>query len=641
MRRNIDKEKGGRMILSKEVEVTINASNFKYYTNIGFDICVGDKIKIKIEDLTYGSNFLIRAKCDYCENEINIKYKLYNKSIKTGGKFTCSRKCGAIKSKESNIEKYGVGNISQISEIQEKKKITSLEKYGVEYSFQSDEIKDKIKLTNIDRYGFDSAVKSDVVKNKTKETNLKKYGTEYALQSDIIRNKSKETSLEKYGFEYPSQSPEVQNKIKESNIRNNGVEYPQQSDEIKKITKANNIERWGVDNPMKFGIFKEKSKVTSLEKYGTEYPIQNIKVLEKRIKNNIEKWGVSNNSQSDIMRSDYKISQCDGYVKYVGNSISLFNCIKCGNNFEINTDNFFSRKKQNIDLCTICNPIGDSSSIKESDLSDFISSIYSGEIIRRYRDGLEIDIYLPDIKVGFEFNGLYWHSAEYKDKNYHIDKTNHFKELGIKVIHIWEDDWNFKKDIIKSQVKNWVGKSENKIFARNCQVREVLDIKEYKNFLNDNHIQGYVNSKKRIGLYFNSKLVSLMTFDNFEGREKMEISEWNLSRFCNRLNTNVVGGASKLLNFFIKNIHPTRIISYANIDWSDGGLYNKLGFKLISISNPDYKYIIGGKRMNKSGYRKSKLKTTLTESSFMQTNGFNRIYDCGKMKFEITKKSDF
>ena len=124
-----------------------------------------------------------------------------------------------------------------------------------------------------------------------------------------------------------------------------------------------------------------------------------------------------------------------------------------------------------------------------------------------------------------------------------------------------------------------------------------------------------------------------MTFNNREGRKLTK--DWNLSRFCNKLNTSVIGGASKLLNFFIKNWNPLRIISYADRDWSDGNLYYKLGFEMIKMSDPDYKYIKNGKRRHKSNYKKSNLNTNLTESKEMERRNIQKIWDCGKMKFEL------
>jgi len=98
-----------------------------------------------------------------------------------------------------------------------------------------------------------------------------------------------------------------------------------------------------------------------------------------------------------------------------------------------------------------------------------------------------------------------------------------------------------------------------------------------------------------------------------------------------------VGGASKLLNYFIKKYKPVRIISYADRDWSFGNLYYKLGFNLVSESNPDYKYLYNKKRTHKSKFRKSRIKTNLTESEQMKINGINKVWDCGKIKFELKK----
>ena len=308
--------------------------------------------------------------------------------------------------------------------------------------------------------------------------------------------------------------------------------------------------------------------------------------------------------------------------------------------FEINSGNFLDRLKQNIPLCTICYPINDNKSIKEKNLLEYIKSIYTGEIISGYRDGIEIDIYLPELKIGIEFNGLYWHSNKFKDSNYHINKLNWFKVKGINVKFIYEDDFDNNFDIIKSQINNWLNLISTKIYARKTEVRRITNVDEYRNFLNQNHIQGFIPSKLVYGLYYQDNLVSLMCFDKKEGRLNMKEDGWNLSRFCNLLNNQIIGGASKLLNHFIKENNPSRIISYADKDWSNGNLYFTLGFKLLSESKPDYKYIVDGIRKSKQNFTKDKLgkmghDISLTESKIMNNLGINRIYDCGKMKFEL------
>ncbi len=151
--------------------------------------------------------------------------------------------------------------------------------------------------------------------------------------------------------------------------------------------------------------------------------------------------------------------------------------------------------------------------------------------------------------------------------------------------------------------------------------------------MNKNHIQGFANSKIKIGLFHNDELVSLMLFDQFEGRKRMKESEWNLSRFCNKLEVNVIGGASKLLNYFILNFNPNRIISYSDKDWSRGNLYKKLKFKKIYETRPDYKYLVDFKRIHKSNFKKSII--GISESKLE----IPKIWDCGKIKFEWNNKS--
>jgi hypothetical protein len=342
----------------------------------------------------------------------------------------------------------------------------------------------------------------------------------------------------------------------------------------------------------------------------------------------------------DFRKNNYIIAKDENYIKYVGGKISEFKC-DCGfeHNFEIDTDNYFSRKYNHCKICTICYPIDKNVSIKEKELYNFIKTIYNNDIIENYRDTYEIDVYLPKLKIGFEFNGLYWHSDKFIENDKHLNKLNFFKNKQIKIIYIWEDEWDLKNELIKSQIKNWLNLTEQRIFARKCEIKYIYDIKLIRNFLNDNHIQGFIHSNKKIGLYYNNELVTIMTFDKFEGRKKLKETEWNLSRFCNKLNTNVIGSASKLLKFFIQNNNCDRIISYADKSWSDGKLYYKLGFELIDELKINYKYIINNKRENKQKFTKKKLKITdKTEREFMKEKNINRIYDCGQLKFELIIK---
>jgi hypothetical protein len=622
------------MIRNQTVEIEINKGNFYIYKE-KYGINIGDKVIVDVSDLTPGSSIEVESVCDICGSLRIISYKLYFKSYKHDNIFCCSKKCSSEKNRRKIYDKYGVNNISMIPEIREKIISTNKSKWGSESYFSSEKGKEEIKNIFIDRYGVDNPQKVDVIKSKTKKTNLEKYGVEFALSSPDVRDRIKKTNLEKYGVEFPSQSKDILDKILSTNRERYGGNSPLSSPEIFNKSKLTLISNYNVDSPLKSDIIKDRVKKTNMSVRGVEWPTQSEEVREVLKENNWIKYGSDSISQSDLFRKEnYGISNHPNYLRYVDNRVSLFRCdLNKDHDFQIHYDNYHKRSLQKIPLCTVCNPISELSSIKEKELLEYIRSVYVGEVIQSYRDGLEIDIYLPELKIGFEFNGIYWHSEQWREKTYHLDKTEFFSKRGIRIVHIWEDDWTDRRRIVESMITNLFN-SSSAIFARKCQVRQI-GVADARDFLNGNHIQGFVNSVVKIGLYYENELVSVMSFDNFEGRKKMEDGGWNLSRFCNIVGFNVVGGASKLLKYFIKKYGPSRIVSYADRDWSVGKLYDTLGFVRVGEGRPDYKYVLDGKRVHKSRFRKSNLRTDLSESKYVEKNKINKIWDCGKIKFEM------
>jgi len=280
-------------------------------------------------------------------------------------------------------------------------------------------------------------------------------------------------------------------------------------------------------------------------------------------------------------------------------------------------------------------------SIKEHELFNFIKSFYNKEIILSYRKlKYELDIYLPDINLSFEFNGIYWHSDIYRDKYYHHNKWKVCYDNNIKLITIWEDDWNYKQDIIKSMIKNQLQLTENRIYGRNCMIKEI-NYNESKSFLENNHLQGSCKSKINLGLFYHEKLVSLMTFGKrrmiLNSKSKNE-NEYELLRFCNKLNTAVIGGASKLLTYFEKKYTPQKIISYINLDIGNGQLYEKLNFKIDNKITISY-WWVDNIRHHRSNFMKHKLvkegyDCNKTEDEIMKNRGFRKIWNTGNIKYE-------
>jgi hypothetical protein len=283
--------------------------------------------------------------------------------------------------------------------------------------------------------------------------------------------------------------------------------------------------------------------------------------------------------------------------------------------------------------CNECNQI---TSKIELDVREFISSLNINfiENDRTILDGKELDIYIPSKNIAIEINGLYWHSEKFVSNSYHLNKTKLCDDKNIQLIHIFEDEWLNKQDIVKSRLRNILGLTNFKIYGRKCAIKEV-DTKIKTKFLNDNHIQGTIGSKINLGLYYKDELISLMTFGK---RPILNKNEYELIRFCNKLDTSVIGGASKLLKYFIRNHQPTEMISYADRRWSNGNLYEQLNFKFIENTKPNWFILNSGKREHRIKYQKHKLinmgfDKSKTAHQITIDNNLYRIYDCGTKKY--------
>jgi len=486
-------------------------------------------------------------------------------------------------------------------------------------------------VTNIKNQGFYSCKKCKHIKTET--TNIKKYGVKSTLQSEEVLEQIKNLNLERYGVKHYSQSEDYKSKIKHTNQEKYGVEHFFQSEEYMKIKEDLFMNKYGAKYYSQTDDFKKKKEKTILEKYGVKHYSQSTEfkkqIQDKKIINFLEKGINIIHINSDEIR------------------------IMCKKNHEytIHKDLLKNRLRFNVEPCLLCNPINSHQSDKENKLLNFIKENYNGEIIisdRKVLDGKELDIYLPELNLAFEFNGVYWHNELYKENKYHLNKTEECEKQGIQLFHIWEDNWNYKNEILKSMILNKLGKIKNKIYARKTEIKDISDKKYNKlirDFLEQNHLQGFVGSSIKLGLYYENELVSLMTFGK---KRKMMNStsktdnEYELLRFCNKLNTNVIGGASKLFNYFINNYKPKEIVTFADRSHSNGNLYETLGFEFIHKTQPNYFYVIDSIRKHRFGFRKNVLveqgfDKNMTEHEIMLSRKIYRIYDSGSLKY-IYKK---
>lgn len=445
------------------------------------------------------------------------------------------------------------------------------------------------------------------------------------------------------GYKCMNSCKDIQARKKETSRKNWGTDNPMQCKKVKNKLKDTIRERYGVDNPFQAPDFEDKRKATNIKKYGVEHHLQNEEIKQKLIKTQRSKNLYIDSNLIGYTDDGQQIRKC---VKK--------KCNKCEKKYYITPTNiYFDRNRLGYETCTNLVPVGNANKssleYKVKELLDRYNIQYISNNRKLMHDRKELDIFIPKFNLAIECNGIWSHSVmnnqSPKPSNYHMNKTKQCRKYNIEVIHLWEDWIMGKWDIVESMLLNKLGITCNKIYARNTEIKEI-SVKDSKEFIEKNHIQGAPNrTHVRLGLYYKNELVSVMVFT-------LRSSEWYLDRFCSKLNTRVVGGASKLLNYFIKHYNPDSIISFSSNDISNGNLYKQLGFESDMKYQNSYWYIEPGsmKRYHRSSFTKSEIvkkgykdivDNTWTEKEVMEELGFFCIYDSGQFKWilDLTKTS--
>ena len=293
-----------------------------------------------------------------------------------------------------------------------------------------------------------------------------------------------------------------------------------------------------------------------------------------------------------------------------------------------------------------CSKCGNLSSKAEDDIMTLVSQVKPQQGNREILNGKELDIYIPSLKLGIEYNGLRWHSEEFgKDCNYHLDKLNEYNSKGICLIQIFEDEWIYHREICESKLKHICGidNDKTKIFARKCSIREITNHEAWV-FLDQNHIQGHTKATVYLGCFHNGEIIGVMTF------KQEKCGYWELNRFASDIRYNCIGIGGKMFKYFIRNYGFKEIKSFADRRWTidvSDNLYTKIGFDFAEFTKPDYRYIKENvfKRFHKFGFRKQSLNKkyglplTMTESEMTKKLGYSKIWDCGLIKY-VHKNKD-
>lgn len=314
------------------------------------------------------------------------------------------------------------------------KTCTNIFKYGFSSPFCKEETHSKSRQTKLERYGDAHYLNVE----KQKKTMLKKYGGT-GLASPEIRKRIEETNIEKFGSKSPLGSKEIQEKVKQTNLDKYGAENVFSSEEIKEKIKETNLSNFGFENAMLSEEVKDKVRNTLEQEYGgLGYASSTIREKAISTKNDKLMNFIDDNNLVLVSELDLKYPE-----------ISLQDCefIKYQNSILISKEDSVRVLKKDLDL----KDVGYLSK-NEAELHEWLKSIYTGEIQLNSKIPntlLELDFYLPEKKLAIEFNGNYWHSTRFKDKNYHLRKAQLCQDLGIHFIHIFEFEWSSNKEICK------------------------------------------------------------------------------------------------------------------------------------------------------------------------------------------------
>lgn len=427
--------------------------------------------------------------------------------------------------------------------------------------------------------------------------------------------------LKKYGVKHPFMLPEVKKKIKKTNLERYGVEHPLQNKEIMNKVKKTNLEKYGVEHSLSSKAVQAKRKKTNLEKYGFEYAPQNIDVMNKSRKTMMEKYGVDHPSKIKGMdERKLKTRIKNGHTILVEGKtlVKLAKEKNCGYTTLTQRYNEFGEEF-----------IKDWQPQKRSYLEHMFSKFLDSEGIE-YRNNRSIklkegqkyraDFILDDYKLIIECDGLKAHCDSYfsfKGKQYHKKKKEFYDNQGFVSMFFREDEINNKFSIVRSMIMNKIGKCENRIFARKCNIEKVSK-KESDKFLNDNHLMGKGHGRS-YGLYHEKKLVSMIQVKWKKKNKTLEIS-----RFCSKLNHSVIGGWSKLLKHVQDIESPDRIITFVDRRYGSGEYLKNLGWTLES-SNLSFMWTDGHKSYHRMKFRGNQ----------GYENNLSKIWDCGQAKYSI------
>lgn len=534
-----------------------------------------------------------------CDNGSAYKF---NKSTRQYG--FCNRPhlcaCSAQHRQKAVDELWSEMTTEKLEAIKTKHSSTMMANHGVAHAGQLSNNREALRSSRIK--GSEGHAK---LLANTKKTNQDRFGSDWATQNKDVKTKIRNTNIERTGFENPKHNPETIAKSKETLLHNYG--------EI------------GHAHP----IITDKVRQTNTVRYGTDNPMQNSEVKAKTRKTIKEKYGRNTFSQSTLSDTTYALLQNrEAYVAFSEGK----SCREIAMSLNVNST-------------TICNyhrdyglKIADHASSSYEEAIAKTLDVLGVRFIRSERTIIgpkHLDFYLPDHNLAIEVNGVYWHSTACREEvNYHRDKYTKCRDAGVRLIMINTDEYDHNPSAIKQKLTNILGKSIRGVGARKLSLRPISHT-EANIFFDKHHIQGSTGTLSAAYAGFhNDEMVVAMGFNRQRNTGAIE-----LVRFCSDEKT-YAGAFSRLFKHATKDQKYTEVLSFADLRYSIGEVYEKNGFTLVDEIRPDYRYVINNKTYHKSSFTKKRIEkkfgldmNAMTEREAMESLNIPRIYDCGKLKY--------
>ena len=411
--------------------------------------------------------------------------------------------------------------------------------------------------------------------------------------------------------------------------------------------------RWGAATTLQSPALRERMHATMVEKYGAASAQQVPEIQEQTRRTVSARYGATSpakNSQVAARISDSsrartwkrRLQSLSPQLEYVdarafdGDAEREWRCRACDLRFT-----HCWNSTQRAPICRACNPMLKGTSAAEQQLCDWVASHTTATVKRNHRfyfDGgyYELDVYIPELNFGIEFNGLYWHSElAGRDRMYHAKKKKFFDSLSIRTLFIFEHEWVQRRAICESMILHKMGLSTQRVSARRCRVVSPSR-DQVREFLDANHIAGWADYTLVTALAAEGALVAVATFrpDRF-GSDKTVLE---LVRFCTRRGHSVPGALARCVSQ-AQRIKPQRIKTFCDLRWGTGAGYLKSGFVCDKITLPCCWYFDRhGAVYHRSRFQKRRLlelhglsSSPLTEWQLAQELHLNRFWDCGNL----------